>query len=447
MAKFSYLFYAINGTGAGHISRCVNIAREVELLSHAIKLKADIRIMTSSDADQISPFPTYKLPSKTVIQTSDANNTDYITNSALFVMNLVGSFRPNVLVVDTIPQGSFDEFLMMRTQCGTSAFINRHKNEETAAMVSNQAAMSLYNLIITPDGEDQQSRYVFDSKNLAKNKYVGRVHGFLPETALSREEVREYFGVSENEKLVYISTGGGGDKTTDSNLEILINTLRDVPNLRLLIGFGPLHKGKKIYASNIVPLVETNVSKYFGGLDMAFSAAGYNTFEELLASKTPTAFYPLAKGMDLQDERILLASQEDLCHYIEELTAEKIQYALEVLTDPNKVKKIQDALENRSFETGAVRAAFHLIQTQIRKLDSSKLQSDLRIALWLRETMLRNSESIAMNFETFEVFAKRFIDALNKLLSAQELEQVIDDLTCFSSSDVLLDQLHTILAD
>ncbi len=94
MTKFSFLFYAINGTGCGHISRCNNIAKEVLNLCHAIGILADVRMLTTSDADQISGgFPTYKIPSKTVIAASDANNSSYITSSSFFVMNLVGHFR------------------------------------------------------------------------------------------------------------------------------------------------------------------------------------------------------------------------------------------------------------------------------------------------------------------------------------------------------------------
>jgi len=72
------MFYAINGTGLGHLSRLLNLAREARSVLHAMDLKADFQFLTTSEASQACfDFPVYKLPSKTLLSQSDGSNKAY----------------------------------------------------------------------------------------------------------------------------------------------------------------------------------------------------------------------------------------------------------------------------------------------------------------------------------------------------------------------------------
>jgi UDP-N-acetylglucosamine--N-acetylmuramyl-(pentapeptide) pyrophosphoryl-undecaprenol N-acetylglucosamine transferase len=425
--KLKYVFYAINGTGCGHIMRCNNIARELYLLSQAIKIKADIRILTTSEADTISDFLTYKIPSKTIINQSDADNATYIADGSMFVLNIMSSFRPDVLIVDTIPQGSFDEFLMLRTQAKSTVFINRHKNEEVAGSISNQNAMDLYNLILTPDTPDQANRYIFNTRTKLKNRFVGRVHGYNPNTALNSEELKAYFDIPDEHKVIYISTGGGGDKTTNEKLKLLIQSLKILPDVTLIVGYGPLYKGDKVYARNVIPITETNVSRFFGGIDYAFSAAGYNSFEELLSAKVPTVFYPLQKGFDLQDERIKIAQGLGLCLFTNELeSTQNIQNLY------NKLTQIEVALKNamnlRSYQSGATSAAFNILKSRLIKSDGLLL--DLFFVNHLRKLQLE----MVIKLPKLE-FLQTSLQLLKLKFTINEIKQLEEQITIDSSDN------------
>ena len=92
------LFYGINGTGLGHISRLLNIARSTREILHAQGLTADFHFITTSEASQMAwDFPVYKLPSKTVIAGCDTKNKEFAAQSQFFISNLVALIDFNKL--------------------------------------------------------------------------------------------------------------------------------------------------------------------------------------------------------------------------------------------------------------------------------------------------------------------------------------------------------------
>jgi UDP-N-acetylglucosamine--N-acetylmuramyl-(pentapeptide) pyrophosphoryl-undecaprenol N-acetylglucosamine transferase len=385
MNKISAVFYGINGTGLGHISRLTNIAREMKVLLNAMSIQADFHMLTTPEAPQVSyDFPTWKIPSKTVINSSEYQNQKYIGDANFFVTNMMATLRPNYLIVDTVPQCSFGEFLNLKLYADQTVFINRHRREEIAKEAISQECMKLYNLIFTPDYSTASNKYDYLTPELKmKNRYTSMIHGFRPENTMSKDEVRDYFSVKPHQKVVYISAGGGGDKHVESVLKNLVNSIVEFENLVVLIGYGPLYRGKKIYQSNIIPLIEVDVRKYFRGVDIAICAAGYNTFEELISAKVPTAFYSLEKGWDSQEDRILEGVKSGNNLYLENLEPESIKHILHDLLG-TKGQDIRNHLSHRPLANGAVVAATEMLKLKFGFRKEPKLYQNLLLAMSLR---------------------------------------------------------------
>lgn len=360
MARIKILYYGINGTGLGHLSRLLRIAREARALANTMGIQTDFRFITTSEAsNMVWDFPVYKIPSKTVVAVSDTPNHEYIGNSQFFITNLVASIRPDILVMDTMPEGSFGEFLSLKSFCRKTVFINRHKKEDVANNELHRQFLPIYDLILTPDYHQNSFRYHLPETVRGTDIYTDPIHGYREENTFSKEDVRKKFCVKENQKLVYVSAGGGGDKKAQNDLELIIDTLL-VKKHKLLVGYGPLYKGKIRYEENIIPFCEAEVNRYFKGIDFAISAAGYNTFQELLAAKVPTAFFAQVKGMDLQEERILEGEKKGLNLYIDELG--EITQKINFLESPEVILKIKSALDNRKVTHGASNAAIELLK-------------------------------------------------------------------------------------
>lgn len=361
MHKVKMLFYGINGTGLGHISRLLAVARSTRDLLHAMRIKADFHLVTTSEAPQIAwDFPVYKLPSKTVIRDTDTNNLTFAAVSQFFVTNLVALIRPDILVMDTIPQGSFGEFLLMKTFCDKKVLIDRHKNSAITSGAVYLSHLSMYDLILTPDHPSKKVLYSMPEEMQERNVFTGVVHGVCKEELLSKKEVRRLFGVADDQTLIYVSAGGGGDKSVEKDIRALVGAISQNMKHFVLVGYGPLYRGEKIYKQNVVPLSDPDSKKYFGGIDLAFSAAGYNTFEELLATKVPTTFFSQAKGMDCQEQRIDYGMKNGWNRKLQNFDPLSIEEEVEALK--RSIQEIRRNLNERKDLYGALVSAVEMLK-------------------------------------------------------------------------------------
>jgi UDP-N-acetylglucosamine--N-acetylmuramyl-(pentapeptide) pyrophosphoryl-undecaprenol N-acetylglucosamine transferase len=432
MNKISAVFYGINGTGLGHITRLTNIAREMKTMLNAMSIQADFHMLTTSEAPQVSyDFPTWKIPSKTIINSSEYQNQKYIGDANFFVTNMMATLRPNYLVVDTVPQCSFGEFLNLKLYADQTVFINRHRREEVAKEAISQECMKLYNLILTPDYGGESDKYDYLTPELRmKNRYTSMIHGFRPENTMTRDEVRDYFSVKPHQKVIYISAGGGGDKHVESVLTNLVNSIQEFSDLVFLIGYGPLYRGKKIYQSNVIPLTEVDVRKYFRGVDAAICAAGYNTYEELISANVPTAFYSLEKGWDSQEGRILEGVKSGNNLYLENLEPESIKSRLHELLN-EQGQEIRNHLSYRPLANGAVVAATEMLKLKFGFRKEPKLYQNLLLTMSLRtiwsDFIISESKSEVLPDQLFVDMVKYTLLHIEHAFSESLIEAIFEE--------------------
>lgn len=387
------LFYAINGVGLGHLSRLLTLARQARELLRVLGAKAEFSFVTTSEAPEIAfDFPTYKLPSKNVIAHSDFNNRQYLAQSKHFVANLTAAFQPDLLVVDTQPEGAFAEIQFLQAYAKACVFVYRQKQAHLTETPEHQQALKSYTQILIPDHPAQAEHYPLPEALWEQTRFIGRVHGYQAGEALGPEAVRQYFNLPVGKKLIYLSAGGG---TSLEDLNCLIAALREVPDYVLLVGYGPLYHGPRVYADNVIPLSEPAISRYFAGVHAAVSAAGYNSYEEILAAGLPALFFAQERGMDLQDQRILAGYQagwhlvfDPLEPFVKlsELPPEQIRQSVARLFEPDTRARLQANLAQRPVEQGALNGALALLELHAHlpgsRLDVRELQA-LALTRWL----------------------------------------------------------------
>jgi predicted glycosyltransferase len=351
------VFYAINGIGLGHLSRCAAIARQVRLLGEVIGESVDIQFLTTSDADWVvQDFPVFKFPSKSVFRGMGGAGKRYASGAKLMLSNQLAWLRPDVLVVDTQSQGAFGEYHFLRDYAKKTVLIERHKMAAESMTSVHQAHLRLYDRVLVPDDDAHRERYPVPPE--ISPRFVGRVCGFDSNRAWSAIRVREHFGVGEEQRLIYVAAGGGGDPAAVGEVRSLAGTLtRKFPSVVVLAAFGPLAGEPGIYGMDrVITIREAEVWRYFPGVDLAISAAGYNSYEELLEAGVPALFFPQARGLDDQDERISLGEglgyhgRLDWHH-----VAEQVGGILE------GAESIDTNLDDRLPATGALNAAAELV--------------------------------------------------------------------------------------
>jgi len=295
--------YAVNGAGVGHLTRLTAISRWLRRYANALDLKLEIWFLTSSEADSLlfhERFASFKLPSKTSVSETEIDKTAYLALAKQWVWHSLGLLRPDLFVVDSFPRGSFGELLPALDLCKKRAFIFRPMKSSFAERAEFQAMLPLYDRILVPETDTPVP--VPDAVR-TRVSHVGPVLARERVELLPRETARKHLGVSPDRLAIYVSAGGGGDPTAVAQLEATLAALSDDPSLHLVVGAGPLYRGRQIPGERVTWLSGLGVSELMSGLDLAICAAGYNTFGELMQAGVPAVFLPQEKIADEQDAR------------------------------------------------------------------------------------------------------------------------------------------------
>lgn len=328
--------YAVNGSGVGHLTRLHGIARWMRRYASALGVRAEIWFLTSCEADGIlfgDGFPSFKLPSKTVVGDAGYDKLAYLALAKQWVWHSLALLRPDLLVVDTFPRGAFGELLGALDLVRRKAFVYRPTKASFAARADFQAMLPLYDAIVVPDTREQAVVQVPDAAK-------GRVHFVGPIVSrdgvelVARDEARKALGIEGDRLAVLVSAGGGGDPGVDDHLSRVHAALEGDPSLHLVLGAGPLHRGRPIRGDRVTWIEGPGLGKHMRAFDVAICAAGYNTFHELMLAGVPTLFVPQEKIADEQDRRAQRAIDAGAGAMIDLRDPSAIRAAVERFRDP-----------------------------------------------------------------------------------------------------------------
>ncbi len=297
--------YAVNGSGVGHLTRLHGIARWMRRYAVAAGVRPEIMFLTSCEADGIlfaDAFPSFKLPSKTVIADAGFDKLAYLALAKQWVWHSLTIARPDLFIVDTFPRGAYGELLGALDLCRRKAFIYRPTKSSFAARPDFQAMLPLYDRILVPDHQDRAEVILSDAAR-ARTTFVGPVTARDPHELLDRDTARRDLGIEGDRLAILVTAGGGGDPGVDDHLSLAHRALGDDPSIHLVLAAGPLYRGRPIRGPRITWIDSPGLAERMRAFDLAVSAAGYNTFHELMLAGVPTLFLPQEKIADEQDRR------------------------------------------------------------------------------------------------------------------------------------------------
>ena len=302
--------YAVNGSGLGHLTRVLAILRWMRRLARLSGVHLNAYVLTSSEASGLAleeGFAAFKIPSKTAIREADLPKDDYLRLARQWVWHSLGLIKPELLIVDTFPAGSFGELAYALDVPRARVFIKRAMKEEFARTAGVQHLLPFYDRILIPG--EAGSEQTAETAEAARTRHVGPIMLRSREEMRPRDEARRRLGIPVDKLGVWLSAGGGGDPRAQNGIETLAGILRAEPDLHLVIGAGPLYRAAPIRGANITWLTGFNAMEDFAGLDFAISAAGYNSFHELLHAGVPVALFAQEKIADEQSRRVRVAAE------------------------------------------------------------------------------------------------------------------------------------------
>jgi predicted glycosyltransferase len=280
MRSLRVVCYAVNGSGAGHLMRLVAVCRWLRRYARHARARAEIYFLTSSEADGLlfhERFASFKLPSKTVVDDTGIDKLAYLALAKQWVWHSLGLLRPDLLVVDSFPRGSFGELLSALDLARRRAFIYRPVKDDVAARADFQAMLPLYDAILVPERAEDAPVRVPPNVG-ARLRHLGPVMARERGEMLPRAEARARLGVPGDRLAVYVSSGGGGDAGAERQLHEVAAALADDPGLHLCVGAGPLYRGRPGVGERVTWLGGQPAAELMLGMYVAVCAAGYNTW-------------------------------------------------------------------------------------------------------------------------------------------------------------------------
>jgi predicted glycosyltransferase len=177
--------------------------------------------------------------------------------------------------------------------------------------------------------------------------------GYIPRQIPSAEEVhsvRKSFGIADDEKLILVTTGGGGDgqPVIHAFLSAFDHKLGGIPGkTRLMVVTGPF-VSKKDYEeiSRRCEPQGITVLKFYrcmerliGAAQAVVSMGGYNTVCEIVSQKKPFLIVPRAVPREEQLIRAQVLCRTGYCRYIDprELTPESLRGEVLSLVDNSSI--------------------------------------------------------------------------------------------------------------
>jgi len=307
-APLRILCYAVNGLGLGHLTRLVAICRQIRRLTTALGLPTEILFLTSSEGEALAGlhgFATFKIPSKTQANACELDPHRYRKIARQWIWNAANLISPDLLLVDTFPAGSFNELPGLLDLGTKNAFIYRDVRPEVASQPTFQSALGLYQLILRLDeGDGEPAAGTVPDELEDRMTTVGPVLLRSAAETYDRAAAREMLGLPADGSVVYVSTGGGGDRDAEELLRDLVTAAAALPDVRFVIGAGLLYRGREWAAPNVSWTRRPVLVECFRAFDAAITAGGFNTVWELMHCGVPCLFLPRPRGWDDQEARV-----------------------------------------------------------------------------------------------------------------------------------------------
>jgi hypothetical protein len=303
------LLISSNGSGMGHLTRLMAYARRAEpnMAPHFLSLSQAVWVVARYG------FSFEYLPS------AEATGLPSRLWKHLFterVFDAVRRLRPAVVVFDgTRPYDGIPE---VRELYPDACWVWSQRGMWRPGMKAEHLARAAwFDEVLTP-GEFAEA-YDRGATSKAGGVRVGAVTLLDTEELVDRDTARRVLGLPLDQRLALVA----GSNEISDNIPETAALLEALRRLGVGICVTQTEIARSVRTRADVHVVrEFPLSRLFRAFDLAVSAAGYNSFHELLRFGIPTLFVPkLTTALDDQQGRARFAADRGLAHVLEQVSA------------------------------------------------------------------------------------------------------------------------------
>jgi len=370
-ATYNILMYSHDTYGLGHIRRSLAIA------AHLLAPRLNILILTGSPIAGRFSFPE-QIDFVRIPGMIKRTNEEYLPLSIKInprhaldirksiITATVKSFQPQLFIVDKEPLGLKREVLpalqwLKRSRPATRTVLGLRDIMDDAETTRREwrekgayeALEELYSEIWVY-GErglyDPVSEYAIPEELALRFRFTGYIPRKVP-SAEAVQGLRREHGIGEGERLVVVTTGGGGDgfPVMDAFLTMLESEAGAAPFRSILITGPFMPRAERKGIARRARKVGARMYHFFRRMETLFAAAdvvvcmgGYNTLCEILSVGTPALVVPRESPRREQALRAQAFRQRGLIELIpwEELSPGRLRERIgRLLEEPAPVRE------------------------------------------------------------------------------------------------------------
>lgn len=288
----SILFFNVNGSGMGHLNRC---------LSYARRLRGRARLFFFSLASAIELIEEMGFEADYFVSPYWSTSSTFAWNSELAVRfgMVLERVRPDVIVFDgTWP---FQGFLAACEAYGSPALVWSNRGLLKADAKTVPVDESVFDLVVQP-GElgATESETVIEGGGI--RLLVPPVCVLEDEELFDRAAAREALGLPQNGRFVLFALGPGNLKDVAEIGHGLIRVF-EAAGFKVVWVRPPISVRDVELPPGVTPLTVYPLARYLRAFNAFVGAAGYNTCCELVQAGVPALLVPNSGLADDQARR------------------------------------------------------------------------------------------------------------------------------------------------
>ena len=346
MANGRVMFVSSNGTGLGHVTRSMAVARRLDPGIESLF----VTLSRAAPVVREMGFPVEYMASHG--STGAGADFRWSRRMAARLRAAIEEAEPRILLFDGILP--YDPLLAAMRQVPVTVWCRRglwQRGADTAPLTRSD----LFDAVLEP-GEFAGSEDAGPTS--ARRSEAHRVAPivFLDDSEiLARAEAERELGLKPGKSTVLVQLGQGADVAAAT--ERCLRALAGRADVQVAAASSTIAALLDV-PDGVVHLRSTYpMSRYYAAFDAAVAAAGYNVFHELVRFGVPTLFVPMRRETDDQAARARYAERAGVGLAVDGPGDPRITDRLDELLDPERRRAMRERLRELRPENGAEEAA------------------------------------------------------------------------------------------
>jgi UDP:flavonoid glycosyltransferase YjiC (YdhE family) len=345
-SRHRIMFVSSNGTGLGHLTRSMAIARRLDpgiesvfvTLSRAAPVVRDMGFPVEYMASHGSP--------------AAGSDWRWSRRMAARLSAAIAEAQPRVLVFDGILP--YDPLLAAMMRVPVTVWCRRAMWQPGAG-TAPLTRSDLFDAILEP-GEFAAAEDAGPTSARRDEAHQVAPIVFLDDSeVLPRAEAERELGLERGKSAILVQLGQGGEVAAATDRCLRALAARD--DVQVAAASSAIAGLLDVPAGIVHMRSAYPMSRYYAAFDGAVAAAGYNAFHELVRFGVPTVFVPMRRATDDQAARAGYAEGAGVGLAVEGPGDERIEQRLGELLDPDRRRAMREKLQELRPENGAAEAA------------------------------------------------------------------------------------------